>query len=129
VRELALQEHDGSRDPHSSGTLTRADGRVVALDARDLTLDADGPTFRSDKTGAVYPLRWRIAIPQEALALTVMTPLASQELDLTDSIGAAYWEGLVDVEGSRRGRAVGGRGYLEMTGYAGHVGRFLSVPR
>jgi predicted secreted hydrolase len=124
-----LRQRDGSRDPHSSGTLTRADGRVVARGARDFTLEADGPTFRSDRTGAVYPLRWRVAIPEEALTLTVMTPLASQELDLTDSIGVAYWEGLVDVEGSRRGRAVGGRGYLEMTGYAGHVGRFLSVPR
>lgn len=40
-----------------------------------------------------------------------------QELDSRASTGTVYWEGLSDLfdEG---GRAVG-RGYLEMTGYAG----------
>ena len=30
-----------------------------------------------------------------------------------------YWEGEVDVRGTRAGAGVAGRGYLEMTGYAG----------
>ena len=121
-----LRRRDGSRDPHSSGTLTRADGRVVPLEVGDFALTPAGPTFRSTRTGAVYPLGWRIDIPAESLALTVSTPLANQELDATASTGVAYWEGLVDVAGTLRGRAVTGRGYLEMTGYAGSVGRFLA---
>jgi len=124
-----LRRRDGSRDPYSSGTLTRADGRVVRLDARDFTLIPGGETFRSPGTGASYPVRWRIQVPDETLALDVSTPLANQELDLTGSIGVAYWEGVVDVTGTARGRPIGGRGYLEMTGYAGHVGRFLSPTR
>jgi predicted secreted hydrolase len=30
-----------------------------------------------------------------------------------------YWEGAVDVKGTRAGAPIAGRGYLEMTGYAG----------
>jgi predicted secreted hydrolase len=31
----------------------------------------------------------------------------------------AYWEGLVDAEGRVKGQPVRGRGYVELTGYAG----------
>jgi predicted secreted hydrolase len=124
-----LRRLDGTRDPHSSGTLTRADGRVVPLTSRDFTLAPDGPVFRSPGSGAAYPVGWRIEIPGEALALEASTPLPGQELDATASTGVAYWEGLVNVEGTQRGRPVTGRGYLEMTGYAGSMGRFLSTAR
>jgi predicted secreted hydrolase len=30
-----------------------------------------------------------------------------------------YWEGAVEVGGTREGRPIRGRGYLEMTGYSG----------
>ena len=37
-----------------------------------------------------------------------------------------YWEGAIDVDGQAHGRAVKGRGYLEMTGYSGvPMGRFM----
>jgi len=123
-----LRRQNGSRDTHSSGTLTRPDGRVITLSATDFTLTAAGPTYRARVSGAVYPVAWRVALPGEGLELTVSTPLPAQELDATASTGVAYWEGLVDVAGTRRGRAVTGRGYLEMTGYAGSMGRFLSTP-
>ena len=32
-----------------------------------------------------------------------------------------YWEGLIDIAGTRDGRAVNGHGYLELTGYAGAI--------
>lgn len=124
-----LRRRDGSRDGHSSGTLTRPDGRVVALTSADFTLTPTGPTFRSGNTGATYPLDWRIEIPRESVAVTVSTPLANQELDATASTGVAYWEGMVDVAGTTRAGRITGRGYLEMTGYAGSMGRFLSTPR
>jgi len=31
----------------------------------------------------------------------------------------AYWEGLIDVAGTRAGHEVKGHGYMELTGYAG----------
>jgi predicted secreted hydrolase len=121
-----LRRQDGSTDPHSSGTIARVDGRVVRLSSRDFSLAPMGPVFRSPSSGATYPVEWQVDIPGEAMVLTVSTPLSAQELDATASTGVAYWEGLVDVEGTRDGRAVTGRGYLEMTGYAGRMGRFLS---
>jgi predicted secreted hydrolase len=125
-----LRRHDGSQDEHSSGMLTRADGSLVSLAATDFRLAPTGPTFHSPGSGATYPIGWRIDVPGEDLTLTVSTPLRNQELDFTRVTGVAYWEGVVDVAGTARGgRAITGRGYLEMTGYAGSMGRFLSTPR
>jgi predicted secreted hydrolase len=41
--------------------------------------------------------------------------LADQELD----VSVRYWEGAVDVTGTRAGRTAAGVGYVELTGYAG----------
>ena len=43
--------------------------------------------------------------------------------------GVSYWEGAIEVEGTRAGQPVKGRGYLEMTGYAGRaLGELLNPP-
>jgi predicted secreted hydrolase len=49
----------------------------------------------------------------------VSAALPQQELRTERSTGVTYWEGSVVAEGSFGGRAIGGRGYLEMTGYTG----------
>jgi predicted secreted hydrolase len=127
-RELMLYQlrrADGSRDPRSSGTLMEGDGRTRHLTAADFTLATTGARFTAP-SGATYPVGWTIGIPGEGLTLTVSTPLANQEL-LTLGAGVAYWEGMVQVAGSARGRPVTGRGYLEMTGYKGSLGRVMSL--
>ena len=127
-RELMLYQlrrADGSRDPHSSGTLVGRDGRTRHLSAADFTLTPAGRTFTS-RSGAVYPVAWRVAIPSENVTLEVTTPLLDQELTSDRSSGITYWEGLIDVAGRANGAAVRGRGYLEMTGYRGSLGRVLS---
>ena len=125
-----LRRRDGSADVHSSGTLTDADGQVRHLSSSDFSLTPTGTTYRSPTSGATYPIGWRVEVPREAIALTVSTPLPAQELDFSRTTGVAYWEGLVDVHGTgRNGATIGGRGFLEMTGYAGSLGRFLSTPR
>jgi predicted secreted hydrolase len=43
----------------------------------------------------------------------------AQELDARATTGTLYWEGAVRVQGSDGSR---GRGYLELTGYAGALG-------
>ncbi|MGE3490867.1 MAG: lipocalin-like domain-containing protein [Vicinamibacterales bacterium] len=120
-----LRRDDGSRDPRSSGTLVEADGRTRHLADHQFTLTPGRATFTS-KNGAVYPIEWSIAIPSEQLEMTVTTPLPDQELSLERSTGVAYWEGAIDVSGSRGGSKVTGVGYLEMTGYFGSLGRVLS---
>jgi len=44
--------------------------------------------------------------------------LDDQELALAP---LTYWEGAVEVTGRKAGGAVSGRGYLELTGYAGRL--------
>jgi predicted secreted hydrolase len=127
-RELMLYQlrrTDGTRDPRSSGTLVDQAGRTTHLAAGDFSLAATGATVKAP-SGATYPVAWRIEVPGHRLALTVSTPLPNQELR-TAAAGISYWEGMVQVTGTARGRAVAGRGYLEMTGYAGSLGRVMSL--
>lgn len=125
-RELMLYQlrrADGSRDPRSSGTLVDGNGRTTHLDASDFSL-APGRAYRAP-SGAAYPVAWTIAVPSQQLTLDVTTPLQNQEL-ATMGAGITYWEGLVDVAGTAATRAIRGRGYLEMTGYKGSLGRVMS---
>jgi predicted secreted hydrolase len=43
--------------------------------------------------------------------------VADQELQTARSTGITYWEGSVRVTGAQNGRSIGGRGYVELTGY------------
>jgi predicted secreted hydrolase len=119
-----LRRSDGSRDPRSSGTLIERDGRTTHLAAGDFTLTRSGPTFKAP-SGATYPIRWNVRVPGRDLTLDVTTPLENQELSTTGA-GISYWEGAIDITGTARGKPITGRGYLEMTGYKGSLGRVLS---
>ncbi len=71
--------------------------------------------WRSATSGATYPVEWSIETPAGQHRIRAL--LDAQELDSRASSGAVYWEGLsdlLDADGARIGR-----GYLEMTGYAG----------
>jgi len=47
--------------------------------------------------------------------IDVQPVIDDQELNAT----VRYWEGAVNVSGKRNGEKLGGRGYVELTGYAG----------
>jgi predicted secreted hydrolase len=70
--------------------------------------------WRSPRTGGAYPVAMRIAVGARRFTLTPL--MDDQELDGRGSSGAIYWEGAVSA--SEQGRELG-RGYLELTGYAG----------
>ena len=107
-----LRKKDGTADPSSSGTLISPTGESRPLKISDFEIEGIGE-WRSPRSGARYPERWRLRIPSEELDLTVQPALADQELD----VSFRYWEGAVDVEGTHRGRPIQGRGYVELTGY------------
>jgi predicted secreted hydrolase len=108
-----LRREDGTRDPFDAGVLVDADGALHRLAADDFALDIL-QWWRSPLDGARYPARWRLRVPQAAIDVEIVPVLADQELNLT----VRYWEGAVDVRGTRAGRPLRGRGYLEMTGWA-----------
>jgi predicted secreted hydrolase len=65
-------------------------------------------------------------VPGDGLDLRIAAVLDSQEMHSGLASQLAYWEGAVTIAGTKRGAAITGRGYLEMTGYAGPpMGQFL----
>ena len=111
-----LRHRDGSVDPFSSGSYIDAQGNCTFLSLTDFTMTPAGETWTSGQTKGVYPLRWHVAIPRLAVDADIATPLPNQEIP--SSLGPSYWEGAIDVNGTRSGARVHGVGYLEMTGYA-----------
>jgi predicted secreted hydrolase len=131
---FALQLSDGSElmlyrmrsaqgaTPFSSGTFIPATGggspRPVQIAWKDVRL-TPLTTWTSPHSKATYPATWSLAIPTLGLETTITPLLADQELSTAESTGVTYWEGACKVDGRREGRPIGGRAYVEMTGYAG----------
>ena len=113
-----LRRADGQPDEHSAGTWVDADGRPTRLVREDVRL-TPGRRWTSPSSGAAYPVEWRVELPARQVRLDVLAALDAQEMHTDASTGVTYWEGAVDVSGQVGGRPVRGRGYLEMTGYAG----------
>ncbi|MCI0623321.1 MAG: carotenoid 1,2-hydratase [Acidobacteria bacterium] len=113
-----LRRSDGSIDRHSSGTWVGSSGESRSLEAREFFLKP-GAIWRSTTSGARYPLFWEVNVPSRGLKLAVRAVLPHQELHTEKSTGVTYWEGAIEVRGTHNGKPAQGRGYLEMTGYAG----------
>jgi predicted secreted hydrolase len=94
---------------------------IEGLDAFEITALS---SWESPRTGGVYPLNWDITIPAMDWALRLETSVPDQEMD---NPAKKYWEGSVTVKGTRGGAAVGGVGFVELTGYAG--GGIFDPPR
>jgi predicted secreted hydrolase len=107
-----LRRNDGTTSPFSSGTLLEKDGERKTLSSQDVRLQVL-ETWTSPKSGATYPVAWRLEIPEEALSVRVEPYLNDQELRLS----VRYWEGAVKVSAGQDGVDVAGSGYLELTGY------------
>lgn len=95
----------------AGGTLRDASGRVRTYAPHEVAF-APGRTWRSPRTGIVYPVTFDVRVGGLAIALEPL--MDDQELDARGSVGIVYWEGAVRVRGSA---GLGGRGYLELTGY------------
>jgi predicted secreted hydrolase len=113
-----IRRRDGSIDPRSGGTLIEAGGRATHIPHDELKL-IPGEAWRSSESGASYPTVWTIELPRYDVRLRAKAAIANQELRTPESTGVTYWEGSVVIEGSSSDKEVRGRGYLEMTGYAG----------
>lgn len=116
---------DGSRDPFSSGTFVDRDGKATHLNAVDFEM-RPLETWHSPHSAANYPVAWRVVVPKLGFEAEMRASLADQELVSAASPGLTYWEGSIAAKGDRRNRGVTGRGYLEMTGYAGPISPTLS---
>ena len=113
-----FRQKDGSAGAFSAGTYVDAQGRTLYLGYRDFVMQPGTERYVSPSTKAQYPTTWEVQVPSLGLQLRLSTPLQSQELVSGLGAGLSYWEGAIRAQGTRDGKANGGVGYLEMTGYA-----------
>lgn len=114
-----MRRSDGTLDANSSGTLVSPNGTVQHLKFGEFSVKSTD-SWRSSRTGAKYPMGWKIALafPSHNIALTIAPVMREQELFNNQSTGIAYWEGACDVSGNFNRKPVSGRAYVELTGYA-----------
>jgi predicted secreted hydrolase len=108
----SLRNHDGGRDPHSAGTWISAAGQSRPLSSDQVQIDV--LDYWKNPRGDRYPAHWRVRVPTEGIDVDVRPVFPNQEL----VVSARYWEGAVDVTGASTGQKTGGRGYVELVGYA-----------
>jgi predicted secreted hydrolase len=108
----------GRASPFSAGTFVPPSGPPQPIAWNDVAL-APKSTWTSPRSRATYPAAWSLSVSSLKLDATITPLLSDQELITEKSTGVTYWEGACGVEAKRDGRPVGGRAYVEMTGYAG----------
>jgi predicted secreted hydrolase len=98
----------------AGGSWRAADGSVTVLEPQDVVF-VPRHRWRSSRTGAVYPVDpvVRVRLPTGVRSLPLHPLFPDQELDGRKAGSPIYWEGAVTTPG--------GRGYLELTGYAGRL--------
>ncbi|MEM7515371.1 MAG: lipocalin-like domain-containing protein [Planctomycetota bacterium] len=117
-RELmlfVLRKENGEVGIASAATWIERDGNTVKL-AREQFTVTPLDTWTSPRSDATYPAAWRLEFDSGSPPLEVRALVPDCELSTTRSTGVTYWEGPVEV---MREGAVYGRGYAELTGYAG----------
>lgn len=95
----------------AGGSHRRADGRLTVFRPQDVAFRPIR-TWRSRATGATYPVEQELSVrlPDGVRRFPLRPLFPAQELDSRGAGLPVYWEGAV--------RTTGGRGYLELTGYA-----------
>ncbi len=107
-----IRTKSGATQEIFEGTLSFPDGRQIAIFQDDFTLTPTGQ-WTSPDSGIVYPSGWRVTFPRYDIELTIEPLIDDQEMD----VAFTYYEGATVVRGTMDGATVGGRGYVELTGY------------
>ena len=116
VMMFLLRKGDGTTHPASSGTFVNARAEIQHLKSHQFSIQVHDD-WLSPSTRARYPSRWNIHIPAIGLDLDVRSAVADQEMQTQATTGVTYWEGSVTAMGTRQGRPLKAKGYVEMTGY------------
>jgi predicted secreted hydrolase len=112
-----LRERSGKVSAASSGTFMDMNGDARPIDLSDFKINVTDQ-WQSPHTKAVYPAAWEIQLTQPDCLLQARPLMADQEIHFP---AVTYWEGAVRFEGTCGGKDVGGKGYIELTGYGGKL--------
>ncbi len=118
-----LRLSDNTTDGFSWGTWVERDGKTSHLVQKDFQLESLR-SWKSPRTGAEYPVSWKVSLPSRELIFEVGAPFENHEWVPEKSTQGVYWEGPLGGTGARKGRPVTAQGFLEMTGYDGKLLEF-----
>jgi predicted secreted hydrolase len=117
--ELMIYQFSGEADElagASTGTFVDRDGACTYLERKDYEIEVLS-TWKSEKTGAEYPSRWKVRVESLGIDIEIASLIADQELDTRGTTMIVYWEGACKVTGTKNGNSIGGRAYVELVGY------------
>ncbi|MBS1517859.1 MAG: carotenoid 1,2-hydratase [Bacteroidetes bacterium] len=106
-----MRKNDGTPDVYSKGTLIDRDGSSQIINKEEVIPEITG--YWQSPSGEKYPSGWILKIPSRNIELKI-TPSAKDQLM---NVSIRYWEGSVLIEGTKDGKEISGRGYVELTGY------------
>jgi len=112
-----FRNEKGGLSPASSGTFIDPSGNPRHLTIDDFSIEVLDQ-WKSPRSRALYPTRWRLTIFPLSIQLSIDANLSDQEMQTPESTGVTYWEGSVSISGSAAEHPVKGMGYVELTGYA-----------
>lgn len=118
-RELLLNEMTSNKPDSMMANLVEKNGTLRFT--REITMEKV-KHWKSLKTNARYPVEWKISIPEFSMEILVAASFPSQEMPVFGPL-QAIWEGTCEVTGtevipSGKTRAIEGRGFMELVGYA-----------
>jgi len=116
VMVYVLKTESGGIGPMSSATIIEIKGQNRQLSNDEFRVTVLN-TWKSPNSKAVYPAGWRLQIFPGFFDLKIRPGMADQEMLTRRSTGTIYWEGSVSVAGTKAGKPITGKGYVELTGY------------
>ncbi len=115
-----MRRKDGTLDAASTLAVVEKNGNVRHLASTAFTWEVLG-TWKSPRSGAMYPNHVRLCFENESVELK---PLASDQEQDGGITRLPYWEGSCDVIDSHG--QITGRAFLELAGYAGDLAGHLT---
>ena len=112
-----LRTKEGQFNSASSGTFIDKSGKPRHLAIEDIRIEILD-SWKSPRSKAAYPARWRLVVFPVSLELIITPNLTDQEMLTSASTGVTYWEGSVSANGTAGKQPIKGVGYVELTGYA-----------
>ncbi|MFC1649477.1 lipocalin family protein [Patescibacteria group bacterium] len=77
--------------------------------------------WKSKNTGITYPSGWHITMPKFEIELDVTPCVKEQEVNSRLTTPTSYWEGACEAEGTKKGKNINGKSYVELVGYDNRI--------
>jgi len=115
-----IYKEKGKKKAHPLATILYPDGKLV--NTKKLKLTPIKKRWTSRKTGAKYPMEWKISIPSEKIELKAKAFNKKQEI-IFGTLN--YWEGPMQYSGKMNNKKIKGVGFMELVGYPMHKNKIL----